>query len=501
MKYTNPVVCADMANPDVVRVEKDFYMVCSSSNLVPGVPVFHSQNLVEWELVSYVLPEIPFEGFNTTRHGMGAGAPSIRYHNGTYYCLIPFIDEGIYVSETKNPRFGWSPLRPLIEGIGLKEPSPIWSSGRCFVVFSFDKKRTGVNSQLAVFEANEELTAASSKFTVVYDGRNMAPEIGNPKIYRRGKYFYILASAGGVKSGWQVALRSPDIYGPYEGRIILTQGETDINGPRCGSLVDMDDGGEKWAFVHTQDKGAYGHVLHVEPAIWRDEWVLCGKVSDEKLPASPKEAGEYPVDIQTGYRIEPSDEFDGETLSLKWQTPANRNSQWSEMKRGLKLNCTYYGGNSLSDLPQLFLQRVPHLNFSIKTKCKLNLLNDGDEAGFAVFGDEYAYICVVRQGGQNYLEIRKGKVGGSEDETLCRSQPYDDNYVTFQISAKYEDRNKLTYKFTFGGSAFTHKFYASKRAGFGALVGIYAKANTVSKGSATFKFFRAVCTDNRISKT
>lgn len=501
MKYTNPVIHSDFPDPDVIRVGNDFYMVSSSANLVPGIPVMHSKNLAEWRLINYVLPEIPFEGFNAVSRGNGAGAPSLRYRNGKFYCLIPFVDEGIFVSETEDIYGEWSPLRPLIEGEGLKDPCPVWSNGRCYIVFAFDKSRAGVNSQLAVFEANEELTAAGDKFTVIYDGHNTAPEIETPKIYRRGKYFYILAGAGGTKSGWQVELRSPDIYGPYESRIILTQGSTDINGPRTGALVDLDDGGERWAFIHNQDKGAYGRVLHLQPAVWRDDWVLCGTVTDEKLPASPAADGEYPAEIQTGYRIDPSDEFDGESISEKWLNPANRSAEWFEMKRGLKLHCAYYVGNSLSDLPQLFLQKAPYLNFSVKTKCRLNLVNDGDETGFCVFGREYAYICVVRRGGRNYLEIRKGTVGGSEDETLCQSQPYDENYVTFQTSAKYEDRNKLTYKFTFGGSAFTRKFYASENIGSGALIGVYARANGQSKGSAVFKFFRAVCTDNRVSKS
>ena len=151
-------------------------------------------------------------------------------------------------------------------------------------------------------------------------------------------------------------------------------------------------------------------------------------------------------------------------------------------------------------MPQLFLQKVAYLNFSVKTKCRLNLINDGDEVGFVVFGKAYSYICVVRRDGRNYLEIRKGEIGGESDETLCQSQPYDETYVTFQASAKYERRNRLTYKFTFGGSAFTHKFYAERGAGTGAKIGIYARANGLSKGSGTFKFFRVVCTDNRVNK-
>ena len=500
MNYTNPVLQFDFSDPDVIRVGGDFYMVASSFNHVPGVPVLHSKNLVEWEIINYVLPEIPFEGYGEVRHGCGAWAPSIRFHGGKYYCLIPFPDEGIYVSETDDPRSEWSPLRPLVEGKGLEDPCPIWAGDRCFVVFAFAKSRAGVNSQLAVFEADENLTSASGKFTVIYDGHNENPKIEGPKFYRRGKYFYILAPAGGVKTGWQVALRSANIYGPYESKIILMQGDTAVNGPHQGALIDLDDGGEKWAFMHFQDMGAYGRVVHLQPAIWLDDWVVCGDVPDRLLPGYPVSGGEYPVDIQTNYKIDPSDEFEGDSLSPVWQTPANRAPGWFELKRGLKLACAYYGGNTLADVPQLFMQKIPYLNFSVKAKCRLNLVCDGDETGFVVFGREYAYVCVVRQDGQNFLEIRKGSIGGGADETLCRSQPYDDNYVTFQISAKYEEKNRLSYKFTFGKVAFTHKFYASPGVWTGAKIGIYALSKTNSKGSGTFKSFRAVCTDKRVSK-
>lgn len=500
MNYVNPVIQADYSDPDVIRVGGDFYMVASSFNHVPGVPVLHSKNLAEWELINYVFDEIPFDGFDKVQHGNGAWAPSLRFHNGKFYCLIPFPDHGIYVAETADIRGKWSPLRLIAEGEGFEDPCPMWQDGKCYIVFAFAKSRAGFNSKLAVLETDEELAKEAESYRIIYDGHDIAPKIEGPKFYKRNGYIYILAPAGGVKTGWQVALRSRHIYGKYETKIILMQGDTEINGPHQGALIDLDDGGEKWAFMHFQDMGAYGRVVHLQPAVWRDDWVLCGDVQDENLPGVPVSGGEYPVAVETGYKIEASDEFDGQKLSLVWQTPATRRAEWYEVKRGLKLNCAYYGGNTLADLPQLFMQKVPHLNFSVKTKCKLSLANDGDEVGFTVFGREYAYICVVRRGGQNYLEIRKGSLGGENDETLCQSQPYDDTYVTFQISAKYEEKNELAYKFTFGKLAFTHKFYAVPGVWTGAKLGIYARANTQSKGYGTFKFFRVVCTDKRVNK-
>lgn len=500
MQYSNPVIYSDYSDPDVIRVGDDFYMVASSFNHVPAVPVLHSKNLVEWELINYVLDRLPFEKFDTVRHGEGAWAPSIRCRNGKYYCLIPFPDEGIFVSETDNPYGKWSPLRPLLLGKGYEDPCPVWHGGRCYVVFAFVKSRVGFNSKLAVFETDPELQTTAFSYKYIYDGHDIAPKIEGPKFYKRDKYFYILAPAGGVKTGWQVALRSENVYGPYETKIILMQGDSDVNGPHQGALIDLYDGGKRWAFMHFQDKGAYGRVVHLQPAIWRDDWVICGKCGDDGLAGTPAKCGEYPVNVSTFAKIEPSDEFAGEKLSLVWQTPANPDPKWYAIKRGLKLNCVYYGGNSLSDLPQLFMQKVYYANFSIKAKCRLALLNDGDEVGFTVFGKSYAYICVVRRNGQNYLEMREGKLGGEEDETLARSQPYDENFVTFQLSAKQEYPDKLAYRFTFGGTAFTRKFYAESGVWTGAKIGIYARSSADSRGWAKFKFFRVTCTDNRVSK-
>lgn len=500
MQYENPVLFSDYSDPDVIRVGDDFYMVCSSFNHVPGVPVLHSKNLVEWELINYVLPELPFGRFDGVCHGAGAWAPSLRYSDGKFYCLIPFPDEGIFVSETNDPYGKWSLLRPLLTGKGFKDPCPVWAHGKCFVVFAFDKNRQGTTSRLAVFETDSQLKTPADKYALIYDGRNHNPGIEGPKFYRRGKYFYILSPAGGKSSGWQTALRSEKIYGPYESKIILTQGETEINGPHRGALVDLDDEGERWAFLHVQDMGPYGKVLHLQTARWVNDWPVCGEGEDDDLPGHPAAGGEYPVNVQTGYITDPNDEFADNELSPKWQTPANRKESWFSLKHGLKLNCVYYAQSALSDLPQLILQKICYKNFAVKCKVRLNLVNDGDEVGFTVFGKEYSYICVVRAEGRNYLEIRKGRIGGQEDETLCRSQPYDENYVTFQISAKYEEFHRLAVKFTFGGSAFTRKFYAAPGEGTGAKLGVYARSSAQSKGSATVKFFRVTCTDKRVNK-
>lgn len=495
MKYVNPVILSDYSDPDVIRVGKDFYMVASSFNHVPGVPVLHSKNLVEWSLINYVFDNIPFKRFDRVCHGHGAWAPSLRYHNGKFYCLIPFPDEGIYVSETNDPYGEWSPLRPLLTGKGFEDPCPIWANDRCYVVFAFVKSRIGFNSKLAVFETDEELKTVKEDYKVIYDGHDLSPKIEGPKFYKHGEYFYILAPAGGVRTGWQVALRSKEIYGKYETKIIMVQGDSHVNGPHQGALIDLDDDGTKWAFMHFQDMGAYGRVVHLQPAEWKNGWIICGQAEDDDLPGTPVDCDGFPVDVITGEKIEPSDEFDKDKLSLIWQTPANRNDEWFALDGGLKLNCIEYSKPSLSDLPQLFLQKVQYKNFTVNVKCRLNLTNDGDETGFIVFGKEYAYVCVTRRNGRNYIEIRQGTIGCDGDEPLSANQPYDRTTVNFRLSAKYENHDLLSYKFSSCGKTFDHKFYASRGVWTGAKIGIFARSDSKSDGFATFEYFRVNSTN------
>ena len=487
MKYQNPVLLSDYSDPDVIRVGDDFFMVASSFNHVPGVPVLHSVNLVDWELINYVLPELPFKRFDKVCHGEGVWAPSIRYHNGKYYCVIPFPDEGIFVSDTDDPYGEWSPLRPLLEGRGYEDPCPIWADGKCYVVFAFIGNRIGFNSKLAIFETDEGMTIPASTYKEIYDGHDIAPIVEGPKFYFHNGYYYILAPAGSVQTGWQIALRSKQIYGEYQTKVIMYQNGTPINGPHQGALIDLDDSGERWAFMHFQDRRAFGRVVHLQPAIWRDDWVICGKCKDDNLPGEPILEGEYPIQ-KVGPRITQTDEFKENKLSLLWQTPANMQAGWFSLDGGLKLYAVKHG-ETLSDFPALFMQKIYYENFSVKTACSLNLANDGDEAGFTVFGRQYRYICAVKRDGKYFVETRKGSINGEKDEVITCEQ-LSSPEVVFGLKVKHEGHNELACKFTLNGKVISEKFYAMHGFWVGAKIGVYCRSTLKSSGTATFKYFR-----------
>lgn len=488
MKYENPVILSDYSDPDVIRVGDDFFMVASSFNHVPGVPVLHSVNLVDWELINYVLPRLPFERFDKVCHGEGVWAPSIRYRGGKFYCVIPFPDEGIFVSDTTDPYGEWSPLRPLLVGRGYEDPCPIWADGKCYVVFAFIGNRIGFNSKLAIFETDENLTVPADTYREIYDGHDIAPIVEGPKFYRHGEYFYILAPAGSVKSGWQIALRSKEIYGEYQTKIIMYQNGTDVNGPHQGALIDLDDGGNRWAFMHFQDRGAFGRVVHLQPAVWRNGWIICGKSKDDDLPGEPVSEGDYPVE-KSGARISPDDDFKGGKLSLVWQTPANIQNNIYSLHDGLELFAVKYGEKALSDFPALFMQKIYFENFSVKTLCKLNLKNDGDEAGLVVFGREYRYVCAVKRNGKYFIEIRKGKIGGTDDEVLSSEETCGEE-IPFGLKVRHEGHNELACRFTSGNRNISEKFYAVRGVWVGAKIGLYCRSFSNGTGSAVFKYFR-----------
>ena len=120
----------DYSDPDVIRVNDDYFMVASSFNQIPGLPILHSKNLVDWRLVNYVYDKLPSPYYDTVRHGDGSWAPSLRYHDGIYYCMIPMPDDGIYESHTEDIYGKWSPLHLMIPKRGLEDPCPICSDSR-----------------------------------------------------------------------------------------------------------------------------------------------------------------------------------------------------------------------------------------------------------------------------------------------------------------------------------------------------------------------------------
>jgi len=278
--YKNPVIDADYSDPDAVRVGDDYYMISSSFNHAPGLPILHSKDLVNWSLIGHGLKtQLPVEHFSKVQHGGGVWAPSIRYHNNEFYIYYPDPDFGIYLTKAKNITGPWTEPVMIEAGKGLIDPCPLWDNdGKVYLVHAYAGSRAGLKSIIVVKELNAAGTKVISDAVMVYDGHELDATIEGPKFYKRNSYYYIFAPAGGVSTGWQTILRSKNVYGPYERKVVLDQGSTTINGPHQGAWVDTKTG-EHW-FLHFQDKDAYGRVVHLQPMKWINDWPVIGEDKD-----------------------------------------------------------------------------------------------------------------------------------------------------------------------------------------------------------------------------
>lgn len=403
--YRNPVLHADYSDPDVCVVGEDYFLTASSFNCTPGLPILHSKDLVNWKIVNYALKKVePVEYYNEARHGKGVWAPSIRFHEGMYYIYWGDPDFGIFMVKTRDPYGEWDAPVLVKAGKGMIDPCPLWDDdGRVYLAHAWAGSRAKFNSVLTVCEMNKEGTAVISDPVLVFDGNDgVNHTIEGAKFYKRNGFYYLFAPAGGVVSGWQLVMRSKDVYGPYEARIVMAQGKTDINGPHQGGWVDT-PAGESW-FLHFQDKGAYGRVLHLNPMKWVNDWPVIGVDKDGDGcgdPVSryrkPKTGKTYPIETPVE-----SDEFDTRKLGLQWEWHANYQDVF-----GFTTNMGYVRiyGHELSphfknfwEVPNLLMQKFPAEEFTATAKLKVSAKDDGQLSGLIIMGWDYSWIGVEKQG-------------------------------------------------------------------------------------------------------
>lgn len=441
--YKNPILHADYSDPDVIRVGDDFYMTASSFNCVPGLPILHSKDMVNWELVNYALQkQPPFDVFDKPQHGNGVWAPCIRYHNNEYYIYYSDPDYGIYMVKTNNPKGIWSEPILVKSGKGLIDPTPLWDDdGKVYLAYAFAGSRAGIKSLLVVCTMNSAGTIANNDEVLIIDGHKDEPTIEGPKFYKRNGYYYIFAPAGGVSTGWQTVLRSKHIYGPYEKRKVLEQGGTEINGPHQGAWVKTQTG-EDW-FFHFQDKGAYGRIVHLQPMKWKDNWPVIGVDIDGNGIGEPVSTNKKP-NVGKAYSIRTpieSDEFNSSKLGLQWQWHANPKVNWGfpSTLGHYTMYCQPKPEESINlyDVPNLLLQKIPSETFTATAKITFNARFDKEQFGFLVMGLDYSFLKVEQLNNQLYasqvncIQADKNSREVETDAILLKNNTF---YVQVKIS-------------------------------------------------------------------
>ena len=404
--YTNPVINADYSDPDVCvgPSGEDYYMTASSFQCTPGLPILHSKDLVNWEIINYALGNL-YEGdaellehFSTPQHGAGVWAPSIRYHDGWYYIYWGDPDYGVYMVKTQNPAGKWSEPLCIIKGQGYIDTTPLWDEdGRCYLVNGWANSRSKYASVLTVREMSADGARPIGQPVIVFDGNGTANRTcEGPKFYKRDGWYWIMCPAGGVPDGFQLAMRSKSPYGPYEHKIVLSQGKTNINGPHQGAWVHTKYG-EDW-FLHFQDKEAYGRVVHLNPVDWSTGWPIMGKKGEPVTTyQKPKANGQQPI----ANPIE-SDEFNSPVLGKQWEWHANYDEKFGVPTAfGTMRIYTYKlsdGWKNFWEVPNMLLQKTPADEFMATAKLRFTSKADGQMGGLIMMGHNYQALVVKRVG-------------------------------------------------------------------------------------------------------
>lgn len=500
--FQNPVLPFDYSDPDICAVGQDYYLTASSFHCSPGLPILHSTDLVNWKIINYALDTVPNAFFHDglVAHGKAVWAPSIRYHKGNYYILWGDPDIGIFMVKTDNPKNKWDDPLLIIPGKGFIDPCPFWDEdGTLHVVYALAASRARTNSVLFLQKMEPQTWKRTGMPTLIYDGtydnsqtqltKSVNHTIEGPKMYKRNGFYYILAPAGGVDKGWQLALRAKNIMGPYESKVVMMQGTTDINGPHQGGWVET-SAGESW-FMHFQEKQPFGRVVHLNPVKWVDNWPVIGSDADGKGWGMPMASCNLPNARKCDNVMQLSDEFDSPQLGLQWQWQANYEPWFGNpTNMGYMRIYSHLVGekdNNLFNVPNMLLQKIPSTGCTVTAKVKVVTKDEMARSGIIVMGLDYAGLMVQKRANKMCLVLvtcNNAENGNAEKVDLIYDFKPDKSYNTgstsnyeleLQLRIKIDATGKLTFSYSQDGKKFkdlTKTFKAREGKWIGAKMGL-----------------------------
>ncbi|WP_328633835.1 glycoside hydrolase family 43 protein [Streptomyces sp. NBC_00356] len=495
--YRNPVLAADWSDPDVVRVGDDFYLTASSFGRVPGLPLLHSRDLVNWTLVGHALDRLePAEAFTTPRHDCGVWAPSIRRHDDRFWIVWGDPDHGIYQINSPSIEGPWTAPHLLKAGKGLIDACPLWDeeTGEAYLVHAYAKSRAGIKNRLTGHRMAPDGSELLDEGTVLIDGDRIPGwfTLEGPKVYRHDGWYWIFAPAGSVETGWQGAFRSRSFFGPYEERVVLEQGDTDVNGPHQGPWVRT-AAGEDW-FLHFQQRGPYGRVVHLQPMRWDTSgWPVIG---DGGAPVDVHEKPALPLCPVAAPATD--DAFPGGRFGPQWQWTANSAPDWTSSHDGdgLLLDCVRStdGVRDLRRVPHLLTQRLPLLPSRVEVDLRLDATTPGARAGLVVLGDAYSWIGLERGAdGAAHVVHRFAETTADAERDAAHPRAAPDATARLRVDIADGARCRFSVDTGDGFRRSGQVFAAQPWRWVGALLGLFAAAplGGQAAGAARFTHFRS----------
>lgn len=401
--FRNPMLWADVPDPDVIRVGDDFYLVSTTMHLMPGAPIMKSKDLVNWKTVGYIfdrLTDTPNYDLNgCTAYGRGQWATSLKYHNGRFYALFSPNDKPYkaYIYTAEKAEGPWTLVsRPR----HFHDSSLLFDDDGRVYVFSGTGHLTELNADLSdVKQGGMDMQ--------IFDRDSTETGLleGSRAIKQDGKYYLLMVSWPAGKPRRQVCYRADKITGPYEKRVILESEFGGFSYVGQGTIVDAPDG--RWYGVIFQDRGGVGRVLTLMPCTWKDGWPMLGD-KEGRVPT----VMDKPVQGFSGGAIVGSDDFNATTLGLNWQWNHNPvNTAWSlkERKGWLRLK-TCRIVNSLFEAPNTISQRMEGPGCSGSVLLDLSHMKDGDVCGVSAFNGDAGVLSVIKSGKKMFLAMTESSV-------------------------------------------------------------------------------------------
>ena len=398
--YINPILNADYSDPDVIRVGERYYMVASDFHFI-GMQILESDDMVNWRLVTQVYKRFDLPGWDSNQHYAGGSwAPAIRHHNGKFYIYFCTPDEGLFMTESERPEGPWSPLLQVKAIKGWEDPCPFWDEdGQAYLGHS----KVGAGP-IIIHKMSPDGHKLLDDGLTVYTG----PVAEGTKFLKRGGWYYLSIPEGGVEPGWQTVLRSKNIYGPYEKKVVLEQGSTPVNGPHQGSIVDTPQG--EWWFYHFQHTGSLGRVVHLQPMRWQDEWPVIGVDIDRNGIGEPVAVWTKPIPSEKAFLPQTSDDFEAADLSPQWQwnhNPVNEAWSLSEHKGALTLHALQAEKFSLAR--NTLTQKAMGYQSQATLALEAGAMAEDGRAGLVCMGSQNVLLGICRRGGRSIIYRGDGK--------------------------------------------------------------------------------------------
>ena len=409
-KIQNPMLWADVPDPDVIRVDDTFYMVSTTMHLMPGAPIMASKDLKNWETIGYIFDKLTdspkYDLQQGTVYGRGQWATSLKYHHGKFYALLAPNERGTmgdtYIFSAEKAEGPWTIV------------SRMRHFHDCSLFFDDDNRVYVIYGTGELMELKPDLSDViegthQQIFQREEDEKGLLE--GSRMIKHNGKYYLLMIShtyAPG-RHRREVCYRADDIHGPYEKQVILESEFGGFSYEAQGTIVDTQDG--DWYGIIFQDRGGVGRVLTLMPCRWIDGWPMLGdengKVPDAIRPLRSS---------QPTTAIVKSDDFTADKLGLQWQWNHNPiDAAWSLTERPgfLRLKTNRIVKN-LYLAPNTLTQRMEGPTCSGSIAIDISKMKDGDCAGLAAFNSDTGALMVKKKGKKLILEMQELSVALTE---------------------------------------------------------------------------------------